>query len=250
MRDNFSEKTKKELAARVGYICSNPNCNMLTIGAKNGKNGSINIGEAAHICAASPGGKRYDKHMTPKERTDISNGIWLCRNCAAKIDRDENYYTKELLHLWKENAEKKANQKITKSSTEKNRICKMDCKVISKIIDIIEKTPNTKYMLTEYDFGWDFQRKNLDPLFNLLDFLNSPINTIQNDELKSVTNILIEKIKQFRYIIAFKGGPSEYGNDSYIIDEISDQKKCNSLCDDIWDAYTNLLDVWHNLQDS
>ena len=64
------------------------------------------------------------------------------------------------------------------------------------------------------------------------------------------TFILIEKIKQFRYIIAFKGGPSEYGNDSYIIDEISDQKKCNSLCDDIWDAYTNLLDVWHNLQDS
>ena len=114
MRDDFSAKTKEELAKRVGYLCSNPQCRKTTIGAQDGQGGTINIGEAAHICAASPGGKRYDENMTPEERSDISNGIWLCRNCAAMIDRDEEYFTKEILYLWKELAEREANQAIQK----------------------------------------------------------------------------------------------------------------------------------------
>ncbi len=43
----FSSNTKKTLAERAGYICSNPACNALTIGP-DGK-GIFNCGEATHI---------------------------------------------------------------------------------------------------------------------------------------------------------------------------------------------------------
>lgn len=45
MRDDFSQKVKDELAKRVGYLCSNPQCRKVTIGAQNAQDGTINIGE-------------------------------------------------------------------------------------------------------------------------------------------------------------------------------------------------------------
>jgi hypothetical protein len=42
------------------------------------------VGEAAHISAAAPGGKRYDSSLTPEERRAPSNGIWLCELCAKR----------------------------------------------------------------------------------------------------------------------------------------------------------------------
>lgn len=35
-RDNFTEATKKLLAERVGYICSNPFCRRVTVGPQIG----------------------------------------------------------------------------------------------------------------------------------------------------------------------------------------------------------------------
>ena len=112
LRDDFSIKTKEELAKRVAYKCSNPQCRVPTIGPKDGTNGTVSIGEAAHICAASPGGKRYDNSMSPEQRSSYENGIWLCRNCAAMIDRDEDYYTVDMLHMWKQLAELEASKNI------------------------------------------------------------------------------------------------------------------------------------------
>jgi hypothetical protein len=39
--------------------------------------------------------------MTDEERAQPANGIWLCRICAKKIDRDESRYTPDLLLQWK-----------------------------------------------------------------------------------------------------------------------------------------------------
>jgi len=66
----------------------------------------MNLGEAAHIKAAREGQARYDPKMTDEERSIISNGIWLCKECARKIDLDEKKYAVELLHRWKEEHEK------------------------------------------------------------------------------------------------------------------------------------------------
>lgn len=113
-RDDFSAKTKEILAKRVRYKCSNPNCSIITVGPQEGTvEAAMNIGIAAHITAASPGGPRYCASMTSAERSSIDNGIWLCSNCSIMIDRDENKYTVDLLHAWKNQAEKAASDEIT-----------------------------------------------------------------------------------------------------------------------------------------
>lgn len=116
-RDDFSKETIIRLASRVGYICSCPGCNASTVGPSMESSSKVsNIGVAAHICAAAPGGKRYDSNMTSDERKSIDNGIWLCQSHSKLIDTDEVKYTKKLLHKWKEEAENRAD--LALSNTE------------------------------------------------------------------------------------------------------------------------------------
>jgi len=108
MRDNFSKAVKDAVAKRAGYVCSNPDCEAPTIG------GGLSIGEAAHIAAASPGGKRYDPSMSPPERSSIDNAIHLCSNCATKIDKDDRYDV-ATLKSWKAQRELRASQELGKN---------------------------------------------------------------------------------------------------------------------------------------
>lgn len=111
-RDDFTASTKELLAKRVGYRCSNPACRRITCGPNSQSADVINIGVAAHICAAAQGGKRYDSLMTPAERKDYANGIWLCQTCAKLIDSDEEQFTIEILKEWKRTAEAKVAMEI------------------------------------------------------------------------------------------------------------------------------------------
>jgi hypothetical protein len=104
-RDNFLQPTIETLRLRVATRCSNPACRAPTAGPVMEKTKVSNIGQAAHITAAAPGGPRYDADMTPEERMGIDNGIWLCQNCATKVDRDPERYTVALLKSWKAEAE-------------------------------------------------------------------------------------------------------------------------------------------------
>lgn len=61
---------------------------------------------AAHICAASEGGPRYDANMTVEERRSTENGIWLCQSCSKLIDSDISKFTVEKLNEWKEKSER------------------------------------------------------------------------------------------------------------------------------------------------
>jgi hypothetical protein len=89
-RDDFSARVKQAVAARAGWHCSLAGCAKLTIGpSEEAPDAVAKIGEAAHICAASEGGRRYDASMTPDERAGFDNAIWLCSDHAKLIDRDE-----------------------------------------------------------------------------------------------------------------------------------------------------------------
>lgn len=110
-RLDFSAKNKRILASRVGYRCSNPKCNLITIGPATDPNKIVLLGEAAHIIGAvqnddnkskSP---RADSSKSPDYIKSLENGIWLCPSCHKLIDNDSNEYTIEVLRKWKKDAE-------------------------------------------------------------------------------------------------------------------------------------------------
>lgn len=113
-RDDFSAGVKELLAKRVAYKCSNLDCRNQTLGPQEAALGTVSVGFAAHIKAASPGGKRYDANQTSDQRSSQDNGIWLCGTCAKLIDSDEVRFPVSLLNAWKLLAEETARQEIGK----------------------------------------------------------------------------------------------------------------------------------------
>jgi hypothetical protein len=112
MRDDFPMAVKETLARRVGVRCSNPQCRKPTSGPQEDPSQAVNIGVAAHITAASPGGPRYDSSLSPEERRSTTNAIWLCQNCAKLVDNDENRYPIDILRDWKTQSEEGARQAL------------------------------------------------------------------------------------------------------------------------------------------
>jgi hypothetical protein len=110
-RDNFCVATKVSLAKRVGFRCSFPGCDAVTVGPSDeGLEATASTGEAAHISAASGGqnARRYQAALTPEKRSSIENGIWCCNLHAKLIDTDETTYTIPMLKKWKVLAEHRA----------------------------------------------------------------------------------------------------------------------------------------------
>ncbi len=107
-RDDFRRGVREAVAARVGLRCSNPECQKLTSGPAVDPARALNIGVAAHITAASPGGPRFKEMLTSEQRSSVENAIWLCQSCAALIDRDLDRFPVAVLCRWKEKAEEEA----------------------------------------------------------------------------------------------------------------------------------------------
>lgn len=104
-REEFTRDVSENVARRVGLRCSNPECQKLTSGPAVDPSRAINIGVAAHITAASPGGPRFDLSLTSSQRTSIENAIWLCHSCGSLVDRDEVRFPVTLLREWKQRGE-------------------------------------------------------------------------------------------------------------------------------------------------
>jgi len=117
VRDEFSKSTIDRLAKRAGNVCSNPACRRPTFGAAAGHDSFVNVGVAAHITAASPGGYRYDPNLTIEQRRHHSNGIWACQTHGKLIDSDEPYFTVERLREWKREAEERSFKAILGGET-------------------------------------------------------------------------------------------------------------------------------------
>jgi len=106
-RDDFKPKTVEAIAKRAAYICSNPDCRSLTLSPSDAAtNRFMYVGKAAHITAAAPGGARYVPSLTPDERSSVENGIFLCSNCADRIDKNQGVdFPVSLLKRWKDEHE-------------------------------------------------------------------------------------------------------------------------------------------------
>lgn len=111
-RDDFPAEVIRTLAQRAGTICSNPDCRRPTAGPTTDPSDWTNVGVAAHIYGAADGSARYEKNMTPEQRRDIANGIWLCQTCGKMIDDDARRYPPRLLAAWVTMAEHAARTAI------------------------------------------------------------------------------------------------------------------------------------------
>lgn len=93
-----------------------PDCGIPTRGAASDDDGTINVGIAAHITAASPDGPRYEPTFTSEQRKHHSNGIWLCGTHAKLVDSDDDHFPVEKLSKWKRLAERKSFSEVVGSS--------------------------------------------------------------------------------------------------------------------------------------
>ncbi len=115
MRDDFSKAVKQNLAERVAWLCSNPNCRVVTVGAHTDPAKRVSVGQACHIEAASEGGPRYNKAMNKAQRSSSDNGIWLCSIHAREIDVHPERFSVDLLREWKRTAEDYSQNEVGKS---------------------------------------------------------------------------------------------------------------------------------------
>lgn len=121
MRDDFSTPTKRTLAERAGFICSNPDCRRKQLGPAPGDpSKSVNLGKAAHICAAASGGPRFDETQTQEQRTSLGNAIFLCGGCADLIDKNGGVgHPAAMLHSWKQAHEAWVTEQLNKGELDR-----------------------------------------------------------------------------------------------------------------------------------
>jgi hypothetical protein len=88
----------KKLFAYSGNQCAMPDCTEMLVDPS----GTL-LGKIAHICAAEPGGCRYDASMTDEERRGVENLFIVCGKHHDLIDDKNNVknYPADLLRKYK-----------------------------------------------------------------------------------------------------------------------------------------------------
>lgn len=120
--------------------------------------GSIDIGTAAHICAAAPGGPRYDEKQSSEERSAAKNGIWMCRDHGTAIDSTDSTFTVKQLLEWKQQAESESWQRVLRKDVVCGSVGIADVQLLARIraaaeadLKVFRKTakwPSTSVALT------------------------------------------------------------------------------------------------------
>ena len=176
MRDDFPISIKRVLAARVGHRCSRPSCEASTSGPQSVKDGSVNIGVAAHITAASPTGPRFDPALSADDRAGIDNGIWLCQNCAKLIDNDDRRFSVRVLRDWKSAAERYASDQV-------GRTAKLTGSDIGSVVSARPEMMNGLDRDTPPDIG-------MIPQGSRVPYARNPLFTGHQDRLVEIAKLL------------------------------------------------------------
>lgn len=201
MRDDFNESIKITLSHRVGSCCSNPDCQRPTRGPNTNPHKSTNIGVAAHITAASPGGPRFNNALTSQQRGSTENGIWLCQACAKLIDSDVTKYSVEVLNSWKREAEERARLSLNQTTQKSNRyqyIVKLMPELLKKMAEDLTNYPLAREFVL-FSRKWTYGGKT-DALFYFIeeyDQLEQKITILERNGL--VEDITYNSTKRYLF---------------------------------------------------
>jgi hypothetical protein len=252
--DDFLEPTKRKIGERVNYLCSMPACRRLTkMSATEGRVSTL--GQACHICAAEPGGPRYDPSQTPEERKSAENGIWLCLMHARAIDNDERAYPVEILREWKETTEAYVQQQALKDGA----LCPLvfDWKRASRPVTTWPSTLQDGYWIDRPELE-QIQTSLLEPSPKVIALLGPPgsgkssiLSRLASVSLESGRRVVAIKAEQLSVdvktrqdlwrAVQFVGDPvralaDDAGSGLVILDQL------DALCD-LLDLHTNRLDL-------
>jgi hypothetical protein len=100
-RVNPSSETKLRLFSDSAGHCNRPNCHRYLF--SDSQMADYNIGEMAHIIAASGKGPRADYSLGEEDKATYDNLILLCPSCHTEIDKAPGIFPKELIIEWKKN---------------------------------------------------------------------------------------------------------------------------------------------------
>lgn len=231
MQPDFNQKTIDTLAKRAAFICSNPDCRVSTVGPNSDPKKSTVIGEAAHIFGARPKSKRYRSKMTDVARAEITNAIWLCRNCHKLIDTDENKYSNEILFSWREEHEKYTQCELG-SASERIQFEQENLKSLL----FKDYSPSIRRIVIDKPSGWEWRlsaelmRYLNQPVFRKMDDLREelyikPQKYINEEEvfdwvrewLAEASNMLSPAVGLIEKLNKSWGKPGEEGNEEEIL---------------------------------
>lgn len=106
-RDPVPAAQARVVISRSGDRCAYRGCGQeLSLAPPSNRDHPKATGKVAHICAASPGGPRYDGTMTPSQRGSADNLIYLCGPHHDAIDSQLHFHTAEWLRQAKRDHER------------------------------------------------------------------------------------------------------------------------------------------------
>ena len=203
--DRFKQSVIAILAKRAANRCASPECGAVTSGPTVEPNGSVNVGEAAHIYGAHPGSARYDEKMASSDRSAITNAIWLCGNCHKKIDDDPSRYPPGLLFEWQREHERQISEQIGKAAAEvRHRYEKRHLEEFGRLSYLAERLIIEKDAYWEYLLTAEVLRFEIAPTVQRWDALKRGLYTkpIQRIDREDSFSWLSDKSQEILLIVA------------------------------------------------
>jgi len=111
------------------------------------------------------GSKRYDSKMTDSNRAEITNAIWLCRNCHKLIDTDDQKYSSVILFTWREQHERHVQSELG-SATDRIKFEEQD----SQLLLFKNYPPLIRRIVIDKPDGWEYRLTA-----EIMRFLNRPL---------------------------------------------------------------------------
>lgn len=138
----FSPRTREEVKASAGGLCSNPYCLRVT------SDGNLRIGQACHIYSASDNGPRGRGGKSKAELKNKSNGIWLCGSHHLLVDPKANALEANVLYEWKEVREASCTAALDNDDVGK-MLTIIGVRAVDKLVrkQYREKLPDEKFTL-------------------------------------------------------------------------------------------------------
>ncbi len=103
-RVNPSAETKLRLFSDSAGHCNRPQCRRNLFSDLS--DADYNIGEMAHVIAASVKGPRANENISTEDKATYNNLILLCPSCHTEIDKAPEMFPIELIRSWKVNHKK------------------------------------------------------------------------------------------------------------------------------------------------